>query len=46
MFTQEEAEHWLSPREGVFYNYVVMKNPKDEDDDEITDFLSFYELNT
>ena len=39
-FTEEEAWHWLAPREGVFYCYVV------EENGEITDLLSYYELNS
>jgi len=40
-FSEEDAAHWLLPRAGVFYSYVV-----ENKDGEITDFLSYYELNS
>lgn len=41
-FTQEEAVHYLNPREGVIYSYVV-EDPKTK---VLTDFVSFYALNS
>lgn len=38
--TEEEFAHWLLPREGVVYSYVV-ENP---DDGRLTDIVSFYSL--
>jgi len=38
---QEEVAHWLLPREKVIYSYVV-----EGDKGEITDLLSYYELNS
>jgi len=38
MFSRDEVEHWLLPREKVINSYVV------ETDGEVTDFLSFYHL--
>lgn len=38
--SEEEFEHWLLPREGVIYTYVV----EDPDTKEITDLTSFYSL--
>ena len=40
-FNEKEVEHWLMPRNKVFYSYVV-ENFKGE----ITDLLSYYELNS
>lgn len=37
-FTQEEAVHFLNPRDKVVYSYVV----EDPETKEITDFISFY----
>jgi glycylpeptide N-tetradecanoyltransferase len=37
-FDEAETKHWLMPREGVIYCYVVEKDQK------ITDFCSFYNL--
>lgn len=38
--TEDEFSHWLLPREGVIYSYVV-EDPKSH---EITDMISFYSL--
>ena len=38
--TEEEFEHWLLPREGVIYSYVV----EDPESKAITDMISFYSL--
>lgn len=40
-FNEEEVAHWLLPREHVIYSYVVQGEKG-----EITDLLSFYELNS
>ena len=40
-FNQDECEHWLMPREKVFYSWVV-----EDDKGHVTDFFSFYELNS
>lgn len=40
MFFQEEVRHWLLPREGVIYTYIV----EDPVSHEITDMFSFYSL--
>jgi glycylpeptide N-tetradecanoyltransferase len=37
---EAEVAHWLLPREGVFYSYVV-ENPESK---HITDLFSFYRL--
>lgn len=39
-FTEEDFAHWLLPREGVIYSYVV----EDPESKEITDLVSFYSL--
>eukprot|EP00003_Mantamonas_plastica_P028799 TRINITY_DN668_c0_g2_i1.p1 TRINITY_DN668_c0_g2~~TRINITY_DN668_c0_g2_i1.p1 ORF type:complete len:416 (+),score=150.46 TRINITY_DN668_c0_g2_i1:690-1937(+) len=39
VFDKEEAAHWLIPREGVIYSYVV-----ENKDGVVTDFTSFYAL--
>lgn len=39
-FTEEEFAHWLLPRKGVIYSYVV----EDPETKEITDLTSFYSL--
>lgn len=41
VFNEEEVHHFLLPRESVVYSWVV-KN----DQGEVTDFVSFYALNT
>jgi glycylpeptide N-tetradecanoyltransferase len=41
VFTPEEVNHWLLPREKVIYSYVV-----EGEKGEITDLLSYYELNS
>jgi len=38
VFSREDVEHWLIPRDEVIFSYVVEK------DNEITDFISFYNL--
>ncbi|CDF35171.1 unnamed protein product [Chondrus crispus] len=38
--TEDEFAHWLMPREGVTYSYVV----EDPESHEITDMISFYSL--
>ena len=38
-FDADDFEHWLRPRQGVIYSYVV-----DDGDGNITDFGSFYSL--
>lgn len=40
VMNQEELKHWILPREGVIYSYVV-EDPETKD---ITDFFSFYSL--
>jgi glycylpeptide N-tetradecanoyltransferase len=40
-FDEKEVEHWLSPRKGIFYSYVV-----EDDKGKITDLLSYYALNS
>jgi len=40
--SQEEAVHYLAPRDQVIYSYVV-EDPKTK---ELTDFISFYALNS
>jgi len=40
-FTAEEVAHWVTPRDGVVYSYVV-----ENESGKITDLLSFYELNS
>ena len=40
--TPEEAVHYLAPRDGVIYSYVV----EDPETKELTDFISFYALNS
>lgn len=40
VMTIDEFKHWLLPREGVIYSYVV-EDPKSGD---VTDFFSFYSL--
>lgn len=39
-FIDDDFAHWLLPREGVVYSYVV----QDPETDEITDMISFYSL--
>ncbi len=39
--SQEEVAHWLLPRQHVIYSYVV-----EGDKGQITDLLSYYELNS
>jgi glycylpeptide N-tetradecanoyltransferase len=39
-FSQEEAVHYLTPRENVIYSYVV----EDKKTGKLTDFISFYSL--
>lgn len=41
VLNQEEVAHWLLPRSNVIYSYVV-----EGDKGEITDLLSYYELNS
>lgn len=41
LFNEEEAWHWLAPRDKVFYSYVV-----EDENGQITDLLSYYELNS
>lgn len=41
-FSPEEAVHYLNSREGVIYSYVV----EDPETKEITDYVSFYALNS
>ena len=41
MFNEEEVHHFLLPRKGVVHSWVV-KN----EDGEVSDFISFYALNT
>lgn len=38
IFTQEEFKHWLLPREGIVYTFIV------ENGGEITDLVSYYML--
>jgi len=38
LFTEEEVEYYFIPREGVINSYII------EDDQQITDFFSFYTL--
>lgn len=40
VFTMEEFQHWLLPRQGVISSHVLETN------DQITDFLSYYLLKT
>jgi len=40
-FTTDEVAHWVTPRDGVVYSYVV-----ENESGKITDVLSFYELNS
>ena len=42
IFTEEEIAHFLLPREGVIYSYVVEEYK--ENTNTITDFYSFYSL--
>jgi glycylpeptide N-tetradecanoyltransferase len=37
--SEEEVRHWLLPREGIIYSYVLTSA-----DDSVTDFVSFYSL--
>ena len=41
VLSQEEVAHWLLPRKQVIYSYVV-----EGEKGEITDLLSYYELNS
>ena len=44
-FSQDDFAHWLLPREGVINTYVATKKTKDgEDDETVTDLISFYHL--
>jgi len=47
LFTVDEFKHWLMPREGVVSSFVASK-PKtgDSDENEITDFCSYYHLHS
>jgi glycylpeptide N-tetradecanoyltransferase len=39
IYTEEEIAHYMLPRESVLYSYVV-----EDEDKQITDFISFYSL--
>ena len=41
-FSQDEVRHFLMPKEGVMYSWYV----EDEQSGEVTDFISFYALNS
>lgn len=41
VFDEDETAHWLLPRENVFYSYV-----NENDKGQVTDLLSYYELNS
>lgn len=42
MFTKEEFEHWMMPREGVVTTYVACNDTNDET--KVTDMFSYYHL--
>eukprot|EP01069_Polyplicarium_translucidae_P002596 Polyplicarium_translucidae@DN2075_c0_g1_i3.p1 len=41
IFSEEEVAHWLLPRDGVVYSYVIEATDRP---DEVTDVVSFYVL--
>eukprot|EP00571_Detonula_confervacea_P003580 CAMPEP_0172313478 /NCGR_PEP_ID=MMETSP1058-20130122/20264_1 /TAXON_ID=83371 /ORGANISM="Detonula confervacea, Strain CCMP 353" /LENGTH=488 /DNA_ID=CAMNT_0013027135 /DNA_START=44 /DNA_END=1506 /DNA_ORIENTATION=- len=46
VFSEEEFAHWLLPREGVVSSFVNVVKKEGEEEEEITDFCSYYHLHS